>query len=564
MLILGLHFGSHDAGAAIVRDGELVAMMEQERFDHVKHSNSFPHGPIEYCLREAGASLSDVDVVAYANDVAMTNEFKRQFIAAQYPGALVPEFRTQADVEKELFTSLNRDVPTYFTDHHSAHAASVFHLSPYDESAIFTVDGMGNWVTTTTGYGRGNEIRVIDRTPHPHSIGLLYGAVTQYLGFKADCDEGKTMGLAAYGKPVYLEAFREICSIQEERLALDLDYFSFHRRPLAAADGEITTWYAPAFVERFGPFREPEAEITTHHRNMAASAQAFLEETCFGLLNGLHAEVPLKSLCLAGGVALNCSMNGKIADNTPFESVFIMPASGDAGICIGAALDCAVRNDPAYRRHPLKTAYLGSAHETAEIEEAMKSLPSDSIVEKPSNLVERTADLLEKFSILGWYQGRMEFGPRALGNRSILANPRKAEIKDIVNAKVKFREDFRPFAPIVPLESAPEYFEMDCASPFMLKVTKVRDAKRDMIPAVTHVDGTARVQTIERDDNPMIYELLLSMGRRNDVPVLLNTSFNIRGDTVVRTPQDALDCFLRTGMDALAIGPFLITKTTNK
>ena len=368
------------------------------------------------------------------------------------------------------------------------------------------------------------------------------------------------MGLASYGRPIYADVFRSHVRLEEGSVKLDLNHYTFHEGPITDSFGKPRQWYSSRFSDTFGPPRIAESEITTRDADIAASAQLVLEERCYQLLERLHRLTGLDTVCVAGGVALNCSMNGKIRDNTPFRNVFVMPAANDAGLSIGAALWASHMIEPGFRRVSIDHAYLGSDHDIVDIETIVQALPPEVIVEKPAELVEVVADLLEGFAIVGWYQGRMEFGPRALGHRSILANPTRADTKDIVNARVKFREMFRPFAPMVPIEAAAEYFDPSYSNPFMLQVVSVLPEKRAIIPAVTHVDGSARVQTVTAEQNPDIYRLLWAMKKRNGVPVLLNTSFNIRGDTIVRTPEDAMKCFLGTGMDALAIGPYLLRK----
>lgn len=562
MKCLGLHFGSHDASAALVIDGQLVAMMEQERFDHHKHSRAFPLEAARFCLDSGGVTLDQVDVVAYANDVAFTNAYKAAFVAAALPGAYRPHFPTQAEIERRLVESLGPCRRLWHVDHHLAHAASAFLVSPFDEAAILTIDGMGNWVSSTFAVGRGDEIETLLRVPHPHSLGLLYGAITQYLGFHAACDEGKTMGLAPYGRPTYLDRLRPMCRVTDQGgLELDLSWFNFHNQSLMDESGSPRRWYSDKLVESFGPPRQPESALDERAADMAASVQCLLEERCWEMLGHLHRRTGLSSLCLAGGVALNCSMNGRVRLNTAFKDVFVMPAANDAGLSLGAALLAARALGERGPRQVLTHAYWGSEHNEAEMGAALAGLPDSVSLTRPADLEEAVAGLLAEHAIVGWYQGRMEFGPRALGHRSILANPTRADAKDRVNAKVKFREAFRPFAPMVPDDEANEWFEHGAGQPFMLTVDTVREDRRDRIPAVTHVDGTARVQTVTPEQNPQIHRLLKAMGRRSGVPVLLNTSFNIRGDTIVRTPEDAVRCFLETGMAALALGPHLLIKS---
>jgi len=559
-MILGLHFGPHDSSAAIVENGVVLALMEQERFDHHKHSGAFPFDALTFCLDHAGVRLDDIAAVAYASDVELTNRYKRLFIESRHPAGFQPSFGEQAELDRSLRSRLSFGGRLFHLDHHLGHAASVFFTCPFEESAILTVDGVGNWITTTLAVGRGTSIETLERVGHPHSLGLFYGAVTQFLGFHALCDEGKTMGLAPYGRPTYADVFRSHVALNGGSLALDLDHYTFHEGPITDAFGKPRRWFSDKFIDAFGPPRAPDSDITQRDADIAASAQFVLEERCYQLLKRLHRLTNTENLCMAGGVALNCSMNGKIRERTPFRNVFVVPAASDAGLSAGAALWGSRALEPGFRRNGIGDAYLGSEHGLDEIGASIKAHAGAAAVETPADLVESVATLLTGFAIVGWYQGRMECGPRALGHRSILANPTRAETKDIVNAKVKFREMFRPFAPVVPLEAACEYFDPSHANPFMLQVVSVLPDKRDVIPAVTHVDGSARVQTVTVEQNPDMHRLLLAMKSRNGVPVLLNTSFNVRGDTIVRTPDDAIRCFLNTGMDALAIGPYLLRK----
>lgn len=560
MRILGIHFGSHDTSAALIEDGKIVAVIEQERFDHIKHTMSFPKDAVDYCLSRGGVTLKELDFVAYASDAAFSNVHKKTFINTKVSEVFSPRMSNQKELEDAIYSNLKQGVPLFYVNHHLAHAASTYYLSPFHTAAIFTVDGMGNWVTTTTLLGHNNTMESLTEIQHPHSLGLFYGAVTQFLGFRAASDECKVMGLASYGSPKYLNDFRKICSYENGTIILDLDYFTFHNKPLMRGDGTFNEWYSDKFVQYFGDPRIPESEIKERDRDIAHSVQAILEERVYQLLNDLYHKINCENLCLAGGVALNSSMNGKITHNTPFKKIFIVPAANDAGLSIGAAMYCAISNSHNIQRKELKHAYYGSEYSDADVEKELKKMPKGILISKPADLVNEGVKLLSDFAIVGWYQGRMEFGPRALGNRSILANPTKAEMKDILNQKVKFRENFRPFAPVVPLEYVSDYFETTDESPFMLKVVQVVPEKIKVIPAVTHVDNTARVQTVTAEQNPLLYRLLHAMKEANGVPVLLNTSFNIRGDTIVRTPADAINCFLKTGMNALAINSYLIVK----
>lgn len=558
---LGIHFGSHDTSAALVRDGSIIAMIEQERFDHIKHTIAFPADAIRYCIEQGNLALGELDFIAYASDAEVSNLNKQSFIESRLSREFIPKMNDQKAIEGVLSSMLGIKGPFFFVDHHKAHAASAFYPSPYERAAIFTIDGMGNWLTATGSIGEGTDIKIINQLRHPHSLGLMYGALTQYLGFRAACDECKVMGLAAYGRPAYLDEFREICSYKNGKIELDLDYFTFHNKPLMRKDGGFNTWYSEAFLRRFGLARIPESEITERHMDLAHSMQALLEERTFQLLSHLYSLTKIDKLCLSGGVALNSSMNAKIPYSTPFKEVYIFPAANDAGLSLGTALYCNVLNSDSFKRSEIRHAYYGSEYSAKDIEGDLKDLPSGLQISRPDNLIKEVAKLLDRSFIVGWFQGRMEIGPRALGNRSILASPARPEMKDALNQKVKFREGFRPFAPSVPLEYASDYFEVNGEEmPFMLKVVNVKPGKKNSIPAVTHVDNTARIQTVTKEQNPLFYELLYAVKELNGVPVLLNTSFNIRGDTIVRTPSDAIKCFLNTGMNALAIGPFLLKK----
>lgn len=562
MRILGIHFGSHDTCAAIVEDGRILAVMEQERFNHKKHTLAFPEDAIDYCLESCEICLEDLDYLAYGSDCTVANEFKRRFMEKGY-SEFSPDLLKQEQLEEFIVGQIGGRPPFYHVDHHLAHAASTFFISPYEEAAIYTMDGMGNWMTASQNIGRGNSIKIIERTPYPHSLGMFYGAITQFLGFKASRDEGKVMGLAPYGSAKMVDKVRELCHVENGEFLLDLSYFAFHKQPLMKPDGTFHQWYSQKMIDVFGPAREPESQLTERDADLAFACQEVLEERVYAILNQFYRRYPLENLCLAGGVALNSTLNGKIAEHTPYNNIFVVPAANDAGIALGAALYCSSQKSKKFQRDELTHAYYGSEYSQEEIARALENLPENVTVTRPANMVAEVAKLLRNHLIVGRYDGRMEFGPRALGNRSILACPAKAEIKDIVNAKVKFREAFRPFAPVATLETACEYFEMDFESPFMLKIVQVKQDKQNLIPAVVHVDRSARVQTVDKAQNPELHQLLVAMGENGGVPVLLNTSFNIRGDTIVRTPDDAVRCFLKTGMDALAIGPYLVVKGEN-
>ncbi|HWP35253.1 MAG TPA: carbamoyltransferase C-terminal domain-containing protein [Thermodesulfobacteriota bacterium] len=594
MYTLGINAAFHDSSACLVRDGEVIAAAEEERFTRVKHAKrpvpfsawELPFQAIDACLREAGIRLADVDHVAYGFDPFVLLGDRREAdalalplepsarhrgagdavadpAAATPPGGPVATPRAEwespwdplflayvVNAPRQLvggaphhlrprFADVRPDGPFrwHFVEHHLAHAASAFLASPFDEAAVLTLDGRGERATTTYSVGAGTELHRLGQVDLPHSLGLLYERVTEHLGFLHASDEYKVMALAAFGQPRYLDRFREIVEV--------------------GRDGRYTV--GPLrLAERFGPPRRRGEPLARHHRDIAASLQAVLEETVLELANWLHRESGARNLCLAGGVALNCVMNARLRDRGPFRRIWVQPAAGDAGTALGAALwvDARQRGVGA-RRWRMDHAYLGPAYDDDEIEAflAWAKLPYRRL----TNVADEAADLLARDLVLGWFQGRMEFGPRALGARSILASPLRAEMQARLN-EIKDREDFRPVAPVILEEEAAEWFAPAGRSPFMLFVHDVRPDKADRIPAVRHVDGTARIQTIARDQHPLLYDLLKAFQTRTGVPVLVNTSFNARGEPIVCTPRDAVECFWTSPLDALVIGPFLLTK----
>lgn len=466
-----------------------------------------------------------------------------------------------------LKKELGYDGEIIFAEHHQSHAASAFFCSPFQESAILTVDGVGEWTTTSYGYGRGNTIKLTHEIKFPHSIGLLYSAFTQYLGFKVNSGEYKVMGLAPYGKPIYYDLIKEkMIDIKKDgSFKLNMDYFAYTHAQQMINDN---------FIELFGyQPRDPESKIEQHHFDIAMSIQRVIEDVMLKMANHLYKETGLKNLCLAGGVALNSVANGRILRETPFENIFIQPAAGDAGGALGVAtviwhnvlgnkrkiVRKGDHNIIGHDKDLMQNAYLGPEYSKDEIKNFLIEKGITYTELTTEELLRKTAEILSKKRVVGWFQGRMEWGPRALGNRSILADPRDKEMKDIVNLKIKFRESFRPFAPTVLLDKASEYFDLDCQSPYMLLVAQVKENKR-VIPAVTHVDGSARLQTISREDNALYYDLINEFYRITGVPVVINTSFNVRGEPIVCTPQDAYTCFMRTNMDDLVLGNFMLQK----
>ncbi|MFA5139144.1 MAG: carbamoyltransferase [Elusimicrobiota bacterium] len=557
--ILGLSYMYHDSSACLVSDGEAVAAAAEERFIRMKHSVDFPIRAIRYCLSEGRLSAGDLDAVVFYEKPYLKFErilkshlmtFPRSY--ASFRRFLPMWLNYKLCVPQIIRKQTGYTGRVFFTDHHYAHAASAFLPSPFERAMILTMDGTGEWSTLAMGLGEGTRVRLDKDIRFPHSLGLLYSAVTAHLGFKVNGGEGTVMGLAAYGKPRFRRQFEEVLRVRDDgSFRLNLDCFSFHY------DLVMTN---PRFSALFCPPRTPGSEIRPEHEDLAASLQAAVEDVVLRLVRHAHRIYGLDALCLAGGVALNCVANGLILERTPIKRIFIQPAAGDDGGSLGAALYLYTQLLGGTERKPMRTASLGPSYGADEIEAALRErglryerLPEDA-------LLTRTAQLLSEGRIVGWFQGRMEFGPRALGNRSILADPRDPRMKDTLNARVKHREPFRPFAPAVCEESAQDYFVARHESPFMLLSVPVREEKRSVLPGVTHVDGSARLQTVGKAQDPLFFGLLKAFERRTGVPVLLNTSFNVRGEPIVCTPRDACACFLRTEMDALAIGPFLARK----
>ena len=565
MYLLGISSYLHDSAVALLQDGRVLSFVEEERFNREKHTGEFPAQGLAWVLRHHGLDLSDIDEVAFYLKpwrlVAARAARSLQF----FPSGLqqFTSYRTQNALR---FLSVGRFLrdgafpsarpPRFelrYLEHHLAHAASAFFQSTFEEAAILSIDGAGEDITTWFGRGEGTRLRALDRIRLPHSLGLFYSAVTDYLGFKPWGGEGKVMGLAPYGDPErYYRPMRALVQVTPDgHFVLDLKFFEYHVTGW-------TRWVSPAFEAAFGPRRITESALEDRHADVAAALQRVTEEVALELTRHLHRRVASKNLCLAGGVALNSVMNGRIATEGPFEHVFVQPAANDAGTALGGALFLAHARHGARRETPTDIVYLGPEYSNAECAAAVEG--SGLVAEPVADICERTAELLAAGKIIGWFQGRMEVGPRSLGNRSILADPRQAGMKDILNQRVKHREGFRPFAPSVLAEVADEYFVGSQPSPHMLLVFPVRPEKRPQLPAITHVDGTARVQKVTATENPRYHRLIEAFGRRTGVPVLLNTSFNVRGEPIVCTPSDAVRCFLGTEMDYLVLGDLLLSK----
>lgn len=561
MNILGVSCFFHDAAACLVQHGQLIAAASEERFTRIKHDPAFPVNAVEYCLRQGKLIIDDIDYVVFYDkpfrkfDRILTTYF------ATYPKSLhafvkaMPVWLKQKIWMPRLIEQeIHYDGPILFCDHHLAHAASTFLLSPFVKAAILTIDGVGEWDTASYGIGDGIQIDLHRELRYPHSLGLLYNAFTYYLGFKVNSAEYKVMGLAPYGTPKFVDKIKQLIDIRDDgSFKLDLDYFAY---PYGL---RMTN---ERFHRLFGePPRVPESELTQTHKDIAASIQAVTEEIVLKMAHHLYQETRLPDICLAGGVALNSVANGRLLRESPFENIFIQPAAGDAGGAIGAAFftyNSLLKNP---QRFGMEHAYWGPEFDHGEIQLFLRNEGISFIEYSDEQLVEKVAELIAADKIIGWFQGRMEFGPRALGNRSILANPRNPAMKDILNNRIKFREDFRPFAPVVLEEDAADYFEIDRPSPFMLLVAHVKEEKRAEIPAVTHVNGSARIQTINEQQNPLFYKLLYAFKEKTGCPVLVNTSFNVRGEPIVCTPREAFQCYQNTGMDYLVMGNCFINKS---
>jgi carbamoyltransferase len=581
MNILGINAYHGNASAAVVCDGRLVAAVEEERFNRIKYAAGFPAQAIRYCLKEAGLKLEEIDHVAVPrNPYARLGT--KLFYALRMPSfargraKVLAKFIGVREALAAAFDSDPKAMAAQFhrIEHHQAHLASAFFVSPFERAALLSADGLGDFASTMWGTGSGNRMEIADAIAFPHSLGLYYTAVTQYLGFLKFGDEYKVMGLAAYGEPERLEAFRDIVRFDTNGngngFRLGLEYFVHHRTgpEMSWAEADKTPTLGKLFSEemsrRLGAARSPEEPLEQRHRNLAASLQARLEEVYLGMLGKLAKATGLKSICLAGGVAFNCVANGKICDSTPFEQVYVQPAAGDAGLAVGAAYYVWHQKLGKPRSFVMDHAYWGPRFSAAEIRAALEASgiarEGYIVAELPEQeLARQAAAIIADGKILGWFQGRAEWGPRALGNRSIVADPRRADMKDILNRRIKHREIFRPFAPSILAEATGEWFAKSHPSPFMTLAYAVRPEKRGLIPAPTHVDGTGRLQTVTREANPRYHALISAFRDLTGVPVVLNTSFN-DNEPIVCRPEEAIDCFLRTKMDALVLGDFLVTR----
>lgn len=571
MYILGISCFYHDAGASLLKDGKLIAATEEERLSRRKHDASFPKTAVEWCLKEAGITIQDVDYVVFYEKPFTKFERLMKTNLQFYPRTSGLFARSMATwlgeklwMEAIIRENLNYDREILYVEHHLSHAASSFFCSPFSEAAIMTVDGVGEWTTTATGIGRGNEIKLDRELRFPHSIGLLYSTFTAFLGFEVNEGEYKVMGMAPYGKPNYVDRIHKLMKIHDDgSFWLDMDYFAYHRTH--------DTSYSPKFLELFGKARNAkEPELNPYYADIASSIQAVTEEILIKMAKSLRQRTGMKNLCIAGGVGLNSVANTKIRFQSGFEDVYIQPAAGDPGGSLGAALYAYRSLLGGTEKMVMDHAYYGPSYPMSVACDFFKreNIPYQDFSGNDSALLDRVAEMLTQGKVVGWYQGKCEWGPRALGNRSILADPRRNEMKDVVNRSIKFREPFRPFAPSVMVEHTAEYFDLpnpekQLPARFMLYVVPVRESAQSKLPAITHVDGSGRLQTVFKDKNPRYHEVIRRFGDAggdNGVYAVLNTSFNLKGEAIVCTPQDAHSTFKRSGMDALVVDHLLVLK----
>jgi carbamoyltransferase len=577
--ILGLNAFHGDSSACLIKDGTIVAAAEEERFRRIKHWAGFPSEAIRYCLAEAGISLSDLEHLALNQDSKANLGKKLAYTLIKRPDLSLVLDRIRNKREREgadahlakAFPDQTFRGKVHAVEHHLAHLSSAFHVSPFDEAVVVSVDGFGDFASAAWGVGRGARIDVEDKVYFPHSLGIFYQALTQYIGFPHYGDEYKVMGLAPYGRPEYLPQMRRIVQLLDDGgFKLDLAYFRHAREKIEyeweSGSPVVGALFTTALEELLGPTRGKDEPLEQRHKDIARSVQAMYEEAFFHLLNTLHARHGDAAVCIAGGCGMNSVANGKVTLRTPFKEIYVQSAAGDAGGAIGAAY--AVWHELGGKRGPVMDhAYFGPGYGDAEISRLLEMRAAEirdagCQVEKVTDedeLCARTAQSVANGEVVGWFQGRMEWGPRALGNRSIVCDPRRADMKDILNLKIKRRESFRPFAPSILREAVADWFEIDGEVPFMMQVYPIREGQRARIPAVTHVDGSGRLQTVYRHTNPRYYKLIESFAALTGVPMVLNTSFN-ENEPVVCKPEEALDCFLRTKMDLLVLGDQMISR----
>jgi carbamoyltransferase len=581
MYILGINAYHGDVSTVLLEDGDVVAAVEEERFERIKHVAGFPSHAIQCCLDIAGIEGRDVDVAAIGRDPSANLGKKVRFAVKNPPSPKLVWDRLMnwnkiLNIKTPLADSLGvpkSDLPElHRIEHHPAHLASAFFVSPFDEAAVCSIDAMGDFTSTSMAIGTGNQMEILDRVHYPHSLGILYTAITQHLGFPYFGDEYKVMGMAPYGEKKYLD---ELCSLVQLRgdggFELNLDYFRHWKERYDAETNfgvpSLGKLYTPELERLLGPERDPDEELTDRHLNIARSLQAIHEECVFHILRNLQEKTEESRLCLAGGCAMNSVANGKVRANTPFEEVYIQPAAGDNGIALGAAYYVWNEIEDQPRTFHMDHVFWGPEYDAKDVptlvsqEKEAARRYKWTRYDEVNDLCEKTAQLIADGNVIGWFRGRLEWGARALGNRSILADPRRADTRDRINNRVKYREEFRPFAPSILKEAVDEYFVDAAPDPFMQQVYPVREEKRDEIPAVTHVDGTGRLQAVFEETNPVYYRLIEAFADVTGVPVVLNTSFN-ENEPIVNTPEEALNCFFRTDMDAVVIEDTLVQRQT--
>lgn len=562
MVILGLNYYFHDSTACIIIDGKLIAAIEEERLNRDKHTRVFPQMAIERCLKIAKLDYDDIDHIAVS--IKPFHNLEKKLLHCvknlkSFKTFFNHEFVHGYNKQKSLWNwfkyhwnSKKEGPKVHLIPHHFSHAPGSFFVSPYQEAALLGIDGSGEWATSWLGHGKGNNVECLNQSFFPHSLGSFYEAVTQFCGFKTSYDEGKTMGLAPMGDPnIFKDKVAKIITVDKNgQLHFDLSYFNYQNMSWKRC--------SPKFFEVFGAPRKNGEDFKKHHMDVAAAFQRVLEDKVLEICDILHSKTKTDYLVISGGVSLNSVMNGRIVKESKFKDIYVMPAAGDNGTALGAAyyLYNGILNNPRNFTH--LDPYVGTSYTNEEIEKVLKG--AKLTYEFHTDICEKAATLLEKGKIIGWFQGPMEIGPRALGSRSILANPAFPDMKDKINTEVKFREAYRPFAPSAIIEAKDEFFDLEVEAPFMLKVCNVLKDKQSIIPAVTHVDGSARLQTVGKDLHPRYYNVIKKLGDKTGVPVVLNTSFNIQGEPVVESPQDAIRCFFSTGLDGLVIGNYVLMK----
>ncbi len=576
-IILGINAYHGDSAACLIKDGKIIAACEEERLNRVKHYAGFPSLAIQTCLKQTNLKLKDINYIGISKDpkVHLLNKiFYSLTHGWQFSKLINSRLRNASHMknicqtmEQTLSEKLSPQTKVHYVEHHLAHLGSAFFVSPFNEAAILSVDGFGDFVSTKSAYGRNNSITTLNEIGFPHSLGIFYTAMTQFLGFPNYGDEYKVMALAAYGEPRFESSFKKIIKLDFKKgFHLNLDYFTHHSKGIEMnwENGypTLSSCYSQKMIEEFGPSRLAHEAITQHHKDLASSVQKTFETAYFHLINLLYRKTYSQNLCLAGGCAFNSVANGKIREFSPFQNIFIQPAAGDAGTALGAAFYIQHQILSQARQYEMKQTYLGPEYSSEEIETAVQSFGFNFTKLDDPELIKQTAQALKDGKIIGWFQGKMEFGPRALGNRSLLADPRRNEAREWLNQKIKLREDFRPFAPSVMKEEVDEYFEDAQSDFFMTRVFKIKKDKQKLIPAVTHVDGTGRLQVVEQESNPKFWSLLNEFKKLTGIGILLNTSFN-ENEPIVCSPKEALDCFRRTQFDYLVIGNFFIEREKN-